>query len=126
MKATDLDTIIQEFPDAARECVGDLHDHILEAAAQALAQSQDSESGGKPKVTVSLKLVIGLNTQRPNWQVKAGVGVNYAAESEAKLLDDPRQPKLPFSDLPEGASVTITAGDTSATIHGKAKGGKKS
>ena len=123
MKPDQLDEIIEAAPEKMREVLVELHEHILEGAAQALTQSQESEGGGKPKVTVSLKLVIGLNTALPSWQVKGAVGVTYSAESDPEMLDDPAQPRLPFSNLKEGESVTISTGDVSATIKGK--GGKK-
>jgi hypothetical protein len=125
MKSEQLDAIIQEFPGAAGEVVGDLHAHILEAASEALAASQDQDGGGKPKVTVNTKLVINLAESPPSWMVKASVGVTYSAESESQTLDDPNQPKLPFKEWVEqqtkDTSVTITDGDASVTINGKGK-----
>lgn len=126
MKASELDEIIAAAPEKMREILGELHEHILEGAAQALTQSQETEGGGKPKVAVSLKLVIGLNTALPSWQVKGAVGVNYTAESAPEMLDDPRQQALPFSNvLGPGDSVGMTTGGKGVRLS-KDKTGKVS
>lgn len=109
MKSEELDSIIEQFPDAACEVVGELHSHILEAASEALAATQDSEGGGKPKVTVTTKLIIDLAQSPPAWRVKASVGVTYVAESEEKSLEEERQGKLAFADLQPAGSTAKTA-----------------
>ncbi len=105
MKDDELDTIIEKFPDAARNCVEELREHILEAAAQALINTQETEDGGKPKVVVAVRLVIALHKIRPEWQVKASVGVKYGAETSPALLEDSNQLSL----FAPGTTVTIAA-----------------
>jgi hypothetical protein len=129
MKPEQLDEIIEAAPDKLREVMGELHEHILEAAYEALAQSQDSESGGKPKVSVGLKLVISLNTALPSWQVKGSVGVNYSYSSAETMLEDPRQGKLPLDNfvdsLNPGDSMSILSGGKGVKLS-KNKAGKVS
>ena len=141
MKAEQLDAIIELAMPDMRERVGELHPHILEAAAEALSATQDSETGGKPKVTVSLKLDILLSASPPSWQTKGSVGVTFKSEGKLIILDDPDQPELAddfgrsekprrvvkkFVDavkqgLTPGESFTISSGGKSATIKGGSK-----
>ena len=140
MKAEQLDAIIELAVPDLRARYGELHPHILEAAAEALAASQDSETGGKPKVIISSKTEICLSTSPPSWLTKASVSVTYKSEGKPVILDDPDQPELAedfgrgakaskaarkfvedVSDaLGEGGSMTISGGGQFATI----KGGK--
>lgn len=138
MTTEQLDALIEVAVPDLRERLGELHPHILEAAAEALAATQENEGGGKPKVSVALKLNIMLSTSPPAWQTTGSVGVTYKSEGEANLLDDPDQPELaedfgkgrrPRSavarlaeHLRPGDSLTVSAGDVSTTI----KGGRKS
>lgn len=94
MNAEQLDALIDVAVPDLRERLGELHPHILEAAAEALAATQESEDGGKPKVAVALKLEIFLSTSPVGWKTKGTVGVTYKSEGEASLLDDPDQPEL--------------------------------
>ena len=94
MKADELDQIVDEAVPQFSERIGELHGHILEAAREALAASQEREDGGKPKVTVSLKLVIGLNSSPPWWQTQGSVGVTFKSQGEPVTLPDPSQPEL--------------------------------
>jgi hypothetical protein len=97
MTRDQLDQIIEQSAPVIQEQIADIHEHIIEAAAEALKVSQDKDDGGKPKVIVGLKLVIGLSTAPPSYQVKASVGVTYSTESEPVLLENPNQLKLAFA-----------------------------
>lgn len=96
MTTEQLDEIIQracaEFP--AR--LGELHAHILEAAAEKLAETQDKEFGGKPKVSIPLKLEINLATAPPKFKTSASVGVKFKSEGDDIMLDDLSQPTFKF------------------------------
>ncbi len=121
MSTEQLETIIEQSAPEIGDLLTDLIPRIREAAAQAIEDTADTDGGGSPKVNVAIKLAINLKDAPPSWQVTASVSVKHKAEGEKHRLDDPNQPRLPFSDLPEGASVTITTGDVSATIKGKGK-----
>mgnify|MGYP000222745531 CR=1 FL=1 len=94
MKPEQLDAIIDLAIPDLRARYGELHPHILEAAAEALAASQDSETGGKPEVIISSKTEICLSTSPPSWLTKASVSVTYKSEGKPIILDDPDQPEL--------------------------------
>ena len=121
MSSEQLETIISKALPEIGDLLTDLMPCIREAAAQVIEDTADAEGGGSPKVNIPIKLAINLKDSPPSWQVMASVSVKHAVESEKHRLDDPNQPGLPFSDLPEGASVTISTGDVSATIKGKGK-----
>jgi len=94
MTAEQLDTIIADASPTFEERIGELHEHILDAAREALAASQERDDGGKPKIAVTLKLVIGLNSSPPWWQTTAAVGVTFRSEGEPVNLSDANQPEL--------------------------------
>lgn len=119
MTTEQLETIIEKSTPEIGDLLTDLIPRIREAAAQAI--EEDTQGGGKPKVNVGIKLTINLKDSPPSWQVAASVSVKHTVEGETHRLDDPNQPPLPFANLPEGSSVTISSGDVSATIHGKGK-----
>jgi hypothetical protein len=92
MSGEQLDTIISAAAPTFAKRIGELHQHILEAASEALAAAQEREDGGKPKVTVTLKLIIGLNHSPPSWQTTGTVGVTF--KSEGPVVSLPNQPEL--------------------------------
>jgi hypothetical protein len=94
MTAEQLDAIIADAAPTFEYRARELYEHILDAAREALAASQEKDDGGKPKVTVSLKLVIGLNSSPPWWQTTAAVGVTFRSEGEPVNLSDTNQPEL--------------------------------
>ncbi len=94
MTKDQLDQIIEQAQPLIAEQLGNLHEHIMEAAGEALSATQDSEGGGKPKVSVGIKLIIGLASAPPTYQVKASVGVTYSTETEPRMIENPDQMKL--------------------------------
>jgi len=92
MRADQLDGIIADCLPKLAAVMGELHPRILDAAAAAIEATQDSDDA-KPKVAISLRLVIDLNTRTPAWHVEGAVGVRYKAVSEITQKDD--EPSLP-------------------------------
>jgi hypothetical protein len=88
MTREQLETIIQDAPNKLRENLGELEDKILEAAAEALSATQDSDDGGNPKARVSLKLVIDLSQSPPVWHTEGAVSISYKVKSDAEQCDD--------------------------------------
>jgi hypothetical protein len=95
MTTQQLDQIIEECPADVAVVLGDLHQQIREAAAEALAASQESDGGGKPKVKVALSLTIDLSTAPCSWVVGGGVSISYKVLGAEHRCDDPTQPSLP-------------------------------
>lgn len=94
MTREQLDEIIAKAPELLREKLGELHDAILQSAAQSLAESQDSETGGKPKVRIGCAVIIELNQATPVFSVEASVATRTKVVSEAVATRDPNQPEL--------------------------------
>ena len=88
MTREQLETIIQDAPAKLRENLGELEDKILEAAAEALAATQDTDDGGNPKARVSLKLVIDLSQSPPCWHTEGAVSISYKVKSDAEQCDE--------------------------------------
>lgn len=93
MTREQLDEIIAKAPELLREKLGELHDAILQSAAQSLAESQDSETG-KPKVRIGSAVIIELNQATPVFSVEASVATRTKVVSEAIATRDPNQPEL--------------------------------
>lgn len=87
MKSEELDKIIAEAPEQVTLVLGELHAHILEAAAEALAAAQDQEDGGKPKVKVGLSLTIELNKAPVAWLIQGSVGITYKVAGNEMVAD---------------------------------------
>ena len=93
MTREQLDEIICLAPDKIREQLGELFDHILESAASALEESQDSETG-KVSVRINTGLKIDLTHSMPVFSVESSVSKRTKVVSEAIATRDPNQPEL--------------------------------
>lgn len=93
MTREQLDEIIAKAPDKIREQLGELYEHILESAASALEESQDSETG-KASVRIGIGLKIELTHSTPAFSVESSVSKRTKVVSEAIATRDPNQPEL--------------------------------
>jgi hypothetical protein len=89
--------------------IDDARDNITEAITAAMEEAQEKEEG---KAVLSLAITAKWDLDGCAVVVSMPVNVRRKYEVTA-MMDDPSQPPLPFGD---GATVTIKAGDASATI----------
>ncbi len=93
MQQTHLENIIQHAPTEIRTIIAELGPHILTASAQALSDTQDKEGGGKPKVSIGLKVVVDLSKSPPAWHCEGAVSVRHTIKGENH--DEDVTPTLP-------------------------------
>ena len=110
-----IDQIAKHLGKVVPNLISDLHAEITAAITAAMEESQSAAQEEPPR-TVKAVLTIPISVK---WaldslavEVKASVATKTTATQTIEL-DDPNQPPLPFG---EGATVTIKAGDASATI----------
>lgn len=100
--------------------IGELHEHIREACAAVLEETQDQDNA-KPKLNIAIAVSVNLASKPPAYTVKASVSVKRSVSGDY-ALDDPQQPEL-AAGLGLKTSVTISSGNT--TVHIPAKEGAK-
>lgn len=93
MSPEQLDIIIAGSKEDFPVIVGELHQHILDAAAAVLEETQDSEK--KPKVTVAVSLILDLSIAPLSWQLEAAVGVRRKVRGETHFQEREETPELP-------------------------------
>ena len=93
MNQSQLNNIIEFAPDEFAGIISDLSPHILTASANALSQTADEPGGGKPKVSIALKIVIDLSKSPPAWHCEGAVGVRHTVKGDAH--DEDATPTLP-------------------------------
>jgi hypothetical protein len=93
MKSDEYDTIVEESPEVFAQVLGDLRDATLEACSQVLADTQEQEGGGKPKVRLRIAVVINLASSPPSWHLEGAVSVQHKVVSDVAVCDT--HPKLP-------------------------------
>jgi hypothetical protein len=110
-----IDQIAKHLGNVVPNLISDLHAEITAAITAAMEESQSAAQEEPPR-TVKAVLTIPISVK---WaldslavEVKASVATKTTA-SQTIELDDPNQRPLPFDG---GATVTIKAGDASATI----------
>jgi hypothetical protein len=94
MTPEEIEQIIQGAPLQLQERMGELESAIKDAAKEALSASQDSEAGGKPSVSINLKVKINLAKSPVSYKTSGNVSVAYKSDGEEIECDDPHQPRL--------------------------------
>ena len=100
MNITQLDNIVANAPPELAGIIAELSPHIIAASANALSQTADEPGGGKPKVSIGLKVVIDLSKSPPAWHCEGGVGVRYTIKGQTH--DEDATPALPGLEGGEG------------------------
>ena len=93
MTQNQLNNIIQNAPPELAGIIAELSPHILTASANALSQTADEPGGGKPKVSIGLKVIIDLSKSPPSWHCEGGVSVRHTVKGE--MHDEDATPTLP-------------------------------
>ena len=93
MNQAQLDNITEHAPPELAGIIAELGPHILTASANALSQTQDEPGGGKPKVSIGLKIVIDLSKSPPAWHCEGAVSVKHTIKGETH--DEDATPTLP-------------------------------
>jgi hypothetical protein len=76
----------------------DLEEEALGACVEALEASQDSEGGGKPRLTIPMSLVCDMSKHPVVCTTKAAVNVSYKVTGPERELDDPAQMELELKE----------------------------
>lgn len=66
--------------------IGELHQHIREAAAAVLEETQDQENA-KPKLNIAIAVSVNLAAHPPTYTVKASVSVKRSVTGDYELKD---------------------------------------
>lgn len=88
-----FDDLVGAAPEVFADLLGELRAPTKEAASQVLADSQEKDDGGSPKVRLGFALVIDYSDSPPKWHMEGSVSVRHKVKSGTEQCDE--HPVLP-------------------------------